>query len=111
MAVTTRHVRDRRHAGPDRAGRAGRVPDAAQRAEVEATLTEGGRELIPITHQQMAEYAGNMLELLSEDGTHLIAMSRRAHASLDPEQLAALGRHGQLLPVDIDTIESTTQRA
>lgn len=81
------------------------IPDAGERAAVRRRLEATGHEVVEISLAQMTCYAGNMLELRSVDGRTLIAMSRRAHGSLDPGQLEVLARHGEVIAVDIDTIE------
>jgi hypothetical protein len=81
------------------------IPDPAERNLVETTLVESGRRLIPIGHAQMDRFAGNMLELSGAGDSPLIAMSQCAFESLDESQLADLQDFGQLLPVDIGTIE------
>lgn len=79
---------------------------ADQREQVLDSLRSGGRELVELTLAQMNAFAGNMLELATADGGRVLALSARAHASLDPDQLQALQRcTGRILPVAVDTIE------
>jgi len=82
------------------------IRDAREREEVVRRLTGSGHELVPIDLGQMEGFAGNLLELRSRDGRALFVLSERARRSLRAEELAVLARHGTLLSVDLDTIET-----
>ena len=87
------------------------LPYPAERQEVEEELRAAGKELIPISLDQMHHYVGNLLQLR---GTPLpggperqfILLSETAFLALHPEQRLALQRHGQLVPVPVPTIET-----
>lgn len=68
-------------------------------------LSSTGHELVNLTASQMHSFAGNMLQLRTRSGGHIIAMSEAARQSLDPAQLAILEKHGTLVAVPIPTIE------
>lgn len=76
----------------------------AQRQAVLGRLEGQGRCVIEIGYDQLHAFAGNLLELRGPQGA-VIALSRRALASLDIRQREALGEHGQLVAVPVDTIE------
>ncbi|MFK8014118.1 MAG: citrulline utilization hydrolase CtlX [Gammaproteobacteria bacterium] len=76
----------------------------ADRERVAAAM-QAHRELIPITLQQMNAFAGNMLQLIGQDGQPLLVMSGRARAALDTQQVAALERHVRIVAVPINAIE------
>jgi hypothetical protein len=76
----------------------------SRRAEVETRVRESGRELINLTAAQIAEFAGNALELLGRDG-HVLALSKRAAEALTPEQRQRIEQHARLLPLSVPTIE------
>lgn len=80
------------------------IRDAQRRAEIADRLTAGGRALIDLSHDQIADFAGNAIEL---QGTHgrVLALSARAAASLTKSQKARLERHVTLLPLSVPTIE------
>ncbi|MGP6088901.1 citrulline utilization hydrolase CtlX [Antarctobacter jejuensis] len=80
------------------------MPDAARRREVAERLRRGERDIIDLTHAQIADFAGNAIELQGRDGL-ILALSSRALRSLDAAQRALLERHVTLLPLDIPTIE------
>lgn len=81
------------------------ITDAVQRRQVTDKLAITGKEIVAITHAQMNKFAGNMIQLRSKKGERFLVMSSQAHASLESEQLAQLGRHTHVLHSPIDTIE------
>jgi hypothetical protein len=76
------------------------------RERVAVSLKETGHELVEITPEQMANFAGNMLLLRTTDGGKIVALSRTAFAALASDQRAAIERHRELVPIDIPTIET-----
>ncbi len=80
------------------------IPDAARRAEVAARLAERGRDVIDLSHEQIAGFAGNAIELAGRDGP-LLAMSRTARDVLTADQVARIERHLPILPLSIPTLE------
>ncbi|MBY6134282.1 amidinotransferase [Nocardioides marinus] len=80
------------------------LPDAQRRAEVAARLEETGREVIDLTPEQIAAFAGNALELTGRQ--RLLALSARAVEALRPDQIAVIERSAELLPLSIPTIET-----
>ncbi len=78
--------------------------DARRRAEVRARLEETGRDVITLDPAQIAEFAGNALELSGHDG-RVLALSARAARSLRPEQRQRIERSAQLLPLAVPAIE------
>ena len=80
------------------------IPDARRRAEVRDRLTQGGRALVSLSAAQIADFAGNALELQGR-GERVLALSRRALLSLTLAQRSALAEHVTLLPLDVPTIE------
>jgi hypothetical protein len=80
------------------------ITDAQRRQEVRERLQESGRELVVLSDAQIAEFAGNALELQGING-RLLALSARALRALRADQIRALENHVQLLPLDVPTIE------
>ena len=78
--------------------------DANRAAEVRARLRESGREIIELTNAQIAEFAGNALELCAASG-RILAMSTRAAASLRPDQKAVIERSARIVAIPVPTIE------
>jgi glycopeptide antibiotics resistance protein len=80
------------------------IPDPAERARIAARLGATGRDVIEIDRGQVAEFAGNGLELSGSRG-HLFVLSSRAHAALRPDQIAAIETSAHILAIGIPTIE------
>jgi hypothetical protein len=80
--------------------------DPLDRSEVLATLFETGRETIPISLDQMADFCGNVLELENDGGRKLIVMSDRAFDAFTDEQRGALAAHAELVHTNLATIET-----
>jgi hypothetical protein len=77
-----------------------------ERAAVLDTLQRSGRAIVELTLQQMASFAGNMLELGSSRTGSVIAMSERARDVLTPEQRKTLeSSTGAIVATAIPTIE------
>lgn len=81
------------------------VADPGERARLAAELRSGGRALVELGAEQVAAFAGNVLQLATPGGGRLWALSERAWGALDAGQRAALERHGRPVPVAVPTIE------
>ncbi|HEY6640908.1 citrulline utilization hydrolase CtlX [Povalibacter sp.] len=80
--------------------------EAPRRAAVLDLLRASGRSIVDLTLDQMQNFAGNMLELRSQGGEPVIAMSQSALSSLDAAQIETLTAHGErIVSVPIPTIE------
>jgi len=80
------------------------ISDDARRAEVAERLADSGREVLDLSFAQVADFAGNAMELTGRDG-RLLALSTRAAGALTPDQRAVIERSARLLPLSIPTIE------
>ena len=80
------------------------IPDQAEREGVQNLLEAHGKEVIELTPAQIAEFAGNAIEL-HNDREKLLVLSARAAAALGDEQRAAIGRFAKLVPLSLPTIE------
>jgi hypothetical protein len=83
---------------------------AADRERILGTLRASGREVLEIGQEQIAQFAGNMLELGTWDealgDSRVLVMSEAARRSLSREQYAQLsGCTDAVLAVPIPTIE------
>ncbi|KXF82478.1 arginine deiminase-related protein [Enterovibrio coralii] len=76
-----------------------------ERRRVLATLKKT-KEVISITEEQMGQFCGNILQLKNDKNEHLIAMSVSAYNAFTLEQKQTLRKHGQLIPIDVSTIET-----
>ncbi len=81
------------------------IDDRAERAMVEKSIIESGKELIKITESQMHSFAGNMLQLSNADGEKFLVMSETARNSLEPEQIAQIESYNKIISPAIPTIE------
>ena len=82
----------------------GNIPDPVERARIAARLGETGRDVIEIDRGQVAEFAGNGLELTGSRG-RIFTLSTRALAALHPDQIAAIETSARILAIAIPTIE------
>ncbi|GAN54564.1 citrulline utilization hydrolase CtlX [Tanticharoenia sakaeratensis] len=80
------------------------IVEPERRREVAARLSENGRDVIDLTHDQIAAFAGNAIELAGSDGP-VLALSQRAFAALRPDQIATIEQSARLLPLSVPTIE------
>ena len=80
------------------------IPDPAERARIAARLGGTGRDVVEIDRRQVAEFAGNGLELTGSRG-RIFTLSTRALAALRPDQIAAIETSARALAIAIPTIE------
>ena len=69
-------------------------------------LADSGHELIDLSYAQLESFAGNMLELRSQAGEPVIAMSQQAFDSLDARQRGRLEASAALAVCPINHIET-----
>jgi len=81
------------------------IADQQRRLEVAERLTETGRGLIELDHEQIAAFAGNAMELTGSYG-RVLALSTTAQAALTEAQKEEILASVPLLPLDIPTLES-----
>ncbi|WP_319546990.1 citrulline utilization hydrolase CtlX [Ruegeria conchae] len=81
------------------------ISDPERRATVRARLEESGRTVIDLSHEQIADFAGNAIELSGNDGL-VLALSSRALMALTPAQVAVIEASATLLPLSVPTIET-----
>ena len=80
-----------------------RGPRAAGTA-VRRRLEASGKKVIELRRDQIANFAGNALELRN-DSEKLLVLSSRAAAALTSEQRKEIEQHARLLPLALPTIE------
>jgi hypothetical protein len=81
------------------------IADGQQRRILLQTLQASGKQVVDLSWEQLESFAGNMLEVRDAQGSALLVMSRRAQASLSPEQWLQINEYARPVVVDIDTIE------
>ncbi|HEX9980750.1 MAG TPA: arginine deiminase-related protein [Flavobacterium sp.] len=82
------------------------IDDKKERKAVLQSLKEDGKEVILITEEQVNSFAGNMLEVSGANDKRYLIMSKQAHQSLTPKQVAQLEKHCEILSSSLDTIEA-----
>jgi len=75
------------------------------REKVVEVLQKTKKEIIAISLEQMAQFAGNMLQVKNRDGKPFLVMSETAYKSLTPEQISAIQNHNEIIAPDIPIIE------
>ena len=81
------------------------IPKVEERLRILTRLERSGREIIQFSVDQLHSFVGNLLQLRAGE-RKFIALSRQARAALRDDQLEALSRHGELLTLDVRTIEA-----
>jgi hypothetical protein len=82
------------------------ITNKEEREVVIQSLKNTRHELIDITFEQMNKFAGNMLELKSDTGKGILAMSQSAYDSLTGAQKKQIEQYCELTPLPITTIET-----
>jgi len=80
------------------------IQNPERRLEVLARLSQGGREIIDLSENQIAHFAGNAIELQGENG-RILALSETALNALTKGQKAIISKSATLVPLKIPTIE------
>lgn len=81
------------------------IDDESEREKVIRSLNRNEKEIIFITEEQLANFAGNMLQVQTKDDDRILVMSRTAYDSLSNEQVERLKKHTDVMVVDIPIIE------
>ncbi len=81
------------------------ICDPERRSTIRSRLEESGRTVIDLSHEQIADFAGNAIELSGRDGL-LLALSSRALRALTPAQIAIIEESATPLPLSVPTIET-----
>ena len=74
--------------------------------KVLASLAATDHKVIAISYAQLKAFAGNMLEVKNTKGESFVLLSQSAFNSLLPGQIDAITQFADLLPINIQTIES-----
>ena len=82
------------------------ITDEKERKLVSHSLTSTGHQIIDITIEQMNNFAGNVLELRTNDNKSILVLSQSAFDSLTTIQKSELEKYSELFPLPIKTIET-----
>lgn len=80
------------------------IPDEAERMGVQNLLEATGKEVIELTAGQIAEFAGNAIEL-HNGKEKLLILSKRAESALSDAQRHRISKYARIVPLDLPTIE------
>jgi hypothetical protein len=81
------------------------IPNKAERQQVRARLEKTGKVIVELSADQIANFAGNAIELHNKGGAKLLVLSSRAARALNKEQRKTLTRYARLLRLELPTIE------
>jgi hypothetical protein len=81
------------------------IPNKAERQQVRAHLEKTGKEIVELSADQIANFAGNAIELHNKGEEKLLVLSSRAARALNEEQRERLTRYARLVPLELPTIE------
>ena len=83
----------------------GMIANQTETEQVRAYLEASGKEILELEPAQVANFAGNAIELHDAEGQKLLVLSARAIRALTEEQRARLTRYARLVPLSLPTIE------
>jgi hypothetical protein len=72
------------------------IRSGGERRAVEEQLRKDGKEVLPLTQEQTANFCGNCLALSSGDGTPLFVMSSQAWRHFSKAERLVLEGHGRI---------------
>jgi len=81
------------------------IRDTEEKTAVINAIHGSGKEIIEISYTQMNHFAGNMLQVESQDGKKYLVMSRQAHEALTDAQRKKIESYNPILSSPLDTIE------
>ena len=81
------------------------IPNKDERQEVRARLEKTGKEIVELSADQIANFAGNAIELNNKSGEKLLVFSSRAAGALTEDQRTRLSRYARLVELELPTIE------
>jgi len=82
------------------------IDDKKERKHVVKNLKQDGKVIIEITESQMHQFAGNMLQVKGQNDQRYLVMSKAAHDSLTPKQIADIEKFCPIISSSLDTIET-----
>ncbi|WP_047545395.1 citrulline utilization hydrolase CtlX [Psychroserpens sp. Hel_I_66] len=82
------------------------IDDKKERKSVIKNLKVDGKEIIEISEEQMHHFAGNMLQVKGSDNKRYLIMSKAAHDSLNPKQIAQIEKFCPIVSSSLETIET-----
>jgi hypothetical protein len=81
------------------------VTNERERAALLDSLRASGKAVVEISHEQMDNFAGNLLQVRNKQGSRFWVMSSRAYSALTPDQRKTLQTDSEILHAPLDVIE------
>ena len=81
------------------------IPSQAERQQVQVHLENTGKEIVKLSSDQIANFAGNAIELRNKDGEKLLVLSSHADRALTEDQRKRLNQYARLVALELPTIE------
>ena len=81
------------------------IANKRERQRVQTRLEKTGKEIVELSPDQIANFAGNAIELHNKLGEKLLVLSSRADQALTDYQRKRLSQYARFLPVELPTIE------
>jgi hypothetical protein len=81
------------------------IRNKAERQQVRTRLERAGKEIVELSADQIANFAGNAIELHNNGEEKLLVLSSRAGRALSEDQRETLSRYARLMPLELPTIE------
>ena len=81
------------------------IPNKPERKQVRTRLEASGKEIVDLSPEQVANFAGNAIELHDSTDAKLLVLSTRALRTLNKEQRTTITRHARLVSLELPTIE------
>lgn len=82
------------------------IHDDDQKKKVVSSLTSAGKIIVDISLNQVAHFAGNMLEVRSRNGQPIMVMSAAARSALTTAQENTIATYSSILSAPLSTIET-----
>lgn len=82
------------------------IIDKIEKQKLVESLLNTQKQIIEISHDQLYNFAGNMLQVFNQNGKPYLVLSETAFKNLKPAQLDRLEKLNPLLPISIPTIEA-----
>src|SRR6476646_4095652 len=80
------------------------IPNKAEQQRVRAWLEKTEKDIVELSADQIANFAGNAIELHDKDGEKRLVLSSRAARALTKDQRERLSRYARLVPLELPTI-------
>jgi len=81
------------------------IADEDERKKVEKQLKNTNKQIVEISLEQVNQFAGNMLEVRSNNMSRFMIMSNTAKKALTADQINSIEASSQIISVDIPVIE------